>query len=1090
MPRNKNKRNSSTLPKTPRLSLEDLEARRVLATFTVTDLGDAPVAQSGDAPGTLRQAIFDANALEGVDDIEFDAGLSGRLNLFAGELTVTEAVNILGPETFRLEISAQDDSRIFNISDESGDLGVSISDLRLQDGNAGTGDGGAIFTTEPLRLRHVSISDSQASNGGGIFGTVEVEIEYSVISGNDASDRTGGGIHARYLTVEDSVVSGNTIGEQGSAPAGGGVYFEESASILRAEFSGNVAPSAIGGAIGGNSFSSGTLTITDSWIHDNESTFAGGVYAATDTIFERTTISNNAGGGILGALGADITLNSSTVSGNACDGFCISGGIRSFDELNVFHSTVVDNSISGDLAYLPAGGLEAGQLTLSHSIVSGNRQFVAGQTLESNFLANSVDATFNLIGSNNGTGLGQAIEGDANGNLVGGTGDDIIDPMLAPLAATGGRWPTHQLVTGSPAIDAGGMNEMVGVDDVPNFDQRGAPFNRITDGGSGATRIDIGAVELNGILSAEAFVVTTVVDGIDAQSSDGLVSLREAINAANGSAGPDVITFDESVFESLQTIALTDGELAISETLTLVGPGQDLLTIDAMRNSRIFAVGTEGTMTQPEFLLSDVTLTGGRSTGAISEGSGSEVSLGAGVGGGAILSYGALTLDGAIVSGNISPTVGGGINARSALTISNSVVAQNEANTGGGVYVILDLDISDSQISGNSTISLNLESDYDGFGGGLFARGVSRISTSLISENSSAAMGGGAYFAFGARVDVVNSTIAGNTAVVGSGGIDASSIFLSGSTVSGNSAPVAGGLRLRSSGAQISNSTISGNFATNGGGIYADFSILVEFSTVTANSALEFGGGIYSRGNLELNHAIVAGNSGLSTDIIGEFTTQFSLIGFDTVDNESTTPNVDGSIIGGPFAGPIDPLLEPLADNGGLTLTHLPAPGSPVIDAGDPLIDDEALLDQRGMPRVVSVIDIGSVETEGSSWHNFANPLDVNDSGNITPLDALLVINELNDPQFSDEDGQLPDVASSPPFLDANDDQFVTPLDALLIINELNTMPATVTAGGSFRFMPQAIDSFFDPVPNADEEDQEEQRTLAEVLADAAFGSE
>ena len=50
-----------------RLTFEPLEERRVLTTFTVTNLNDATVSGPGSAPGTLRQAIYDANASSDVD---------------------------------------------------------------------------------------------------------------------------------------------------------------------------------------------------------------------------------------------------------------------------------------------------------------------------------------------------------------------------------------------------------------------------------------------------------------------------------------------------------------------------------------------------------------------------------------------------------------------------------------------------------------------------------------------------------------------------------------------------------------------------------------------------------------------------------------------------------------------------------------------------------------------------------------------------------------------------------------------------------------------------------------------------------------
>jgi hypothetical protein len=62
-----------------------------------------------------------------------------------------------------------------------------------------------------------------------------------------------------------------------------------------------------------------------------------------------------------------------------------------------------------------------------------------------------------------------------------------------------------------------------------------------------------------------------------------------------------------------------------------------------------------------------------------------------------------------------------------------------------------------------------------------------------------------------------------------------------------------------------------------------------------------------------------------------------------------------------------DPLLGPLQDNGGPTLTHMLLPGSPAIDAGDPNFTPPPSRDQRG-PCFYRVfgrrIDVGSVETQ------------------------------------------------------------------------------------------------------------------------------
>jgi len=64
----------------------------------------------------------------------------------------------------------------------------------------------------------------------------------------------------------------------------------------------------------------------------------------------------------------------------------------------------------------------------------------------------------------------------------------------------------------------------------------------------------------------------------------------------------------------------------------------------------------------------------------------------------------------------------------------------------------------------------------------------------------------------------------------------------------------------------------------------------------------------------------------------------------------------------------LDPLLGPLANNGGSTLTHALLPGSPAIDAGDPAVCAAAPvnnLDHRGVARPQgSACDIGAVEAD------------------------------------------------------------------------------------------------------------------------------
>jgi hypothetical protein len=82
---------------------------------------------------------------------------------------------------------------------------------------------------------------------------------------------------------------------------------------------------------------------------------------------------------------------------------------------------------------------------------------------------------------------------------------------------------------------------------------------------------------------------------------------------------------------------------------------------------------------------------------------------------------------------------------------------------------------------------------------------------------------------------------------------------------------------------------------------------------------------------------------------------------------------------------------------------------------------------------------------------NPVNPLDVNNDGVVTPMDALLIVNDLNNGAEV-----LRTAASDSPatYLDANGDSRVTPLDALSVINFLNERQLASGEGESARALP------------------------------------
>ena len=199
---------------------------------------------------------------------------------------------------------------------------------------------------------------------------------------------------------------------------------------------------------------------------------------------------------------------------------------------------------------------------------------------------------------------------------------------------------------------------------------------------------------------------------------------------------------------------------------------------------------------------------------------------------------------------------------------------------------------------------------------------------------------------------VSNSTISGNiTAItggdpnrVGGGIFNAGTATISNSIISGNAAYSGGGI-FNAGTATISSSTISGNNATLGGGIsnldeFGNYSplpptLMISNSTISGNSSADRdeGGGVKNfHGAVTIVNSIVAGNlgpKGSPTDIKSDSgvtaASAHNLIG-DAATAGGLVNGVNGNIVG------VDPLLGPLAYNGGPTQTMALLPGSPAID--------------------------------------------------------------------------------------------------------------------------------------------------------------
>jgi hypothetical protein len=339
--------------------------------------------------------------------------------------------------------------------------------------------GGAYLfsSNSSVTIAGTTVSNNQAlgseANVGGMAIKAEdnsdVVIDRLTVTGNHADDDIGGLLiinSTSIVTVRNSTISGNTASHNALYEAGAGVWLQ--------------------------AFDGGSSTIEYSTISDN---------SIITPLGESSSNAVGAGLFIQNVEGTTTTIRNSTISGNQAEGS--GGGIKIGDpptsggQVFILHSTITNNRADSDNDGIgTGGGIHIGDstttVTLDHTIVAKNFR---GSGTTRDDIVGPVTASWSLIGDKTGTPLAEAPVGspDANGNMIGGPVNGAIDPDLAPLAFNGGLTQTHSPNATSPVIDGGNPSAV----NVPQFDQRGDPFDRVYNGdGVGGAVIDIGAHEV------------------------------------------------------------------------------------------------------------------------------------------------------------------------------------------------------------------------------------------------------------------------------------------------------------------------------------------------------------------------------------------------------------------------------------------------------------------------------------------------------------------------------------------------------------------------------------------------------------------
>jgi CSLREA domain-containing protein len=617
-----------------------------------------------------------------------------------------------------------------------------------------------------------------------------------------------------------------------------------------------------------------------------------------------------ADGGAVWSRFRDLTLTDSTLSGNTA-AFKGGGAYVRQNSVTVINSTISGNGVTAGSGNGGAIYSNGSPLSLANCTITGNTSNVSAVgttntvTLLGTIVANSsgpdLKGTFNAYDS-----LIEA-PGTATFNMQSNTLLSVA-PRLGELGDHGGTTPTHLPLPGSPAIDH--------FSGCSGQDQRGEsrPFG---------AACDIGAVEVQEAgQTGPDFVVNASDDLGDGfcGTATGECTLRDAVIAANSDPTASVITFDASVFASAQTTMLTMGQMVVSSPVSIVGPGQSLLTLDANTASRHFLIDDGDNGSNLDVALSGLTLTHGHVSGAES--------------GGALNNRENLTIDAMSFNSNSANNTGGAIFSAapgtSVFSIDNSSLSGNQAaqtsagaeiQAGSGSFVNIAATLFESNTAGNGTSSkggglslllndttLDLHDSTfatnrllcsDCRGAGLYIAanaGVTQLARLQVLGNigadvpsgpSSSARGGGLFLSqTTGSATISESTFSGNRAAGDPGGLstntrgggafiaaDQSSVTLSRSTVSGNSSyQRSGGLYLEASNnadLAVLDSTVSGNSSLLvGGGVYASVdgssTVSVEGSSIVDNqagtsssSSATHGGGLASIGAGSLNVAAV-----------------------------------------------------------------------------------------------------------------------------------------------------------------------------------------------------------------------------------------
>ncbi|OGO12135.1 MAG: hypothetical protein A2Y53_02100 [Chloroflexi bacterium RBG_16_47_49] len=599
------------------------------STFVVINTNDS-------GPGSLREAILDANSTIGADEITFDLPGCPCTIYLSSVLNITDPLIITGPDSDLLALDGGNSVQILRTSNVS----VNISGLTIRNGNASGDAGGGIYSTGTLTLTQVTLYGNTADIGGGVYATGKTRVIESVFENNIADPYDGGGLYVtgkldlsgglfynnRTIQDDDSgggagliaygptIITGTHFISNTTVEWGGGAYIAnvsdiDVVKITSALFEANTAVSGGGGLF---TWYTSTLNSVD-FIDNSSQGYGGGLYAGYEGNYpiymqDGEILHNSAGGG--GGLysDSDITLDRTQVMSNTANNGNGGGVWTSMDatllNANIANNTVTTNGIGG-------GIYTGNDLIISRTLLIEN-QNDGGPGGGSGSGGNSIVVDSQYI--NNAT------SGDGGGLFVSGT-----------------AWISHSIILSNTSSILGGA---IFAEDMEVESSRIVGNQSLNDRGGGA------------YVSNNATIIDTVFQDNTSQYAGGGLF----INSGTGSVTNGIFEGNQALNDGFGGAIFTGGSnLTISGTLFLTNR----------------AGNSGGAISANDISATNALFRANRSFNN----------------GGALNALGQANIINSTFQQNISINNGGAILISDQIIMDRSLMLENQAETGGGIFL-------------------------------------------------------------------------------------------------------------------------------------------------------------------------------------------------------------------------------------------------------------------------------------------------------------------------------------------------------------------------------------------------------------------